>query len=194
MSSQRNKTGIILAGGKSSRMGSEKGLLLLQGKPFVQHIIEALRPLVSDIIIVSSNWQYDVFGVKRVEDIITESGPVAGLHTGLTNSETDDNLVVSCDVPLVTTSLLKKLLQYKNEDYDVFQFEAQGKTIPLIALYKKHCAEKCFELLSKGEKRLRKLVSALNTKTIAVDNEDLFLVKNINTIEDLKTITNAIDY
>lgn len=194
MSSERNITGIILAGGKSLRMGAEKGLLNLEGKPFVQHIIEALGPLTEEIIIVSSNAEYDALGVKRVEDIIKEAGPIAGLHAGLTYSETEDNLVVSCDAPLITSGLLSKLFQYEKENYDVVQFEAQGKTIPLIALYKKRCAKKCFELLSNNEKRLRKLVSALNTKTIPTQEQELFLVKNINTIEDLNTITNAINH
>lgn len=194
MNPENNITGIILAGGKSSRMGVDKGLLQLEGKSFVQHSIETLEPLVDTIIIVSSNPEYDTFGVKRVEDIITESGPVAGLHAGLTYAETEHNLVVSCDAPLVTSTLLRQLLQYENEDYDVVQFEAQGKTIPLIALYKKRCAKKCYELLSQGEKRLRKLVSEINTKTIPVCDKDIPLVKNINTIEDLNTIIHAVNH
>lgn len=194
MNPEHNITGIILAGGKSSRMGIDKGLLKLKGKSFVQHIIEALEPLADTIIIVSSNPEYDVFKAKRIEDIIKQAGPVAGLHSGLTHSDTENNLVISCDAPLVTSPLLRQLLQHKNEDYDVVQFEAEGKTIPLIALYKQHCTKKCFELLSKGERRLRKLVSKLNTKTILVRDEDIPLVKNMNTIEDLNTSTNAVNH
>ncbi|WP_438425864.1 molybdenum cofactor guanylyltransferase [Aquimarina macrocephali] len=190
----KNITGIILAGGKSSRMGREKGLILLDGKPFIQHGIDALQPLVNTIIIVSSNSDYDVFEVDRVEDIIVESGPLAGLHSGLMHSKTEHNLVISCDVPLITTEFLKKLLYYKKEDYDIVQFEAEGKSTPLIALYKKRCADQCQELLANGERRLRKLVSAVKTKTITVLDKELVLVTNMNTVEDLKTITNAIDH
>ncbi|GAA4275486.1 molybdenum cofactor guanylyltransferase [Aquimarina mytili] len=194
MNVDKNITGIILAGGKSSRMGSDKGLLFLDNKPFLQHIIDALTPLVQEIILVSNNPDHDVFKVKRVQDIIPESGPISGIHTGLTHSKTENNLVLSCDVPLITTPLLKKLLLHEKEDYDIIQFEAERKTIPLIALYKKQCLSKCFELLSSNEKRLRKLVLALNAKTIPVSQDEYTLVKNINTIEDLNTITNAIDY
>ncbi len=193
MDKEKNITGIILAGGKSSRMGSEKGLIIFDSKPFIQHIIDAIQPLVKEIIIVSSNSDYDTFNIKRVQDIIPDSGPIAGLHSGLIHSKTVDNLVISCDVPLVTASFLRKLLQYQEEDHDIIQFEAKGKTMPLIALYKKRCAKKCFELLTNGEKRLRILVSALNTKTIPVIEKEHLLVTNMNTIEDLKTITNAID-
>ncbi|MBG6131815.1 molybdopterin-guanine dinucleotide biosynthesis protein A [Aquimarina sp. EL_43] len=190
----KNITGIILAGGKSSRMGREKGLILLDGKPFIQHSIDVLSPLVNTILIVSSNSDYDAFGVKRVEDIIVESGPLAGLHSGLMHSNTKHNLVISCDVPLVTTEFLKKLLSYEKEDYDIVQFEADGKSIPLIALYKKRCADRCQELLANGERRLRKLISVVKTKTITVLEKERLLVTNMNTIEDLKTITNAIDH
>ncbi|WP_062061462.1 molybdenum cofactor guanylyltransferase [Aquimarina longa] len=194
MKEEKSITGIILAGGKSSRMGSEKGLMLLNNKPFIQYSIEALQPLVDTIMIVSSNSDYDVFGLKRIEDIIPDSGPIAGVHTGLTYSKTENNLVISCDVPLLTTSLLKKLVFYKDDDYDIIQFEAEGKTSPLVALYKKHCVDKCKELLIDGEKRLRKLVLALRTKTVSVLNKEHILVTNINTIEDLKRITNAIKH
>lgn len=194
MSIKKNITGIILAGGKSSRMGSEKGLVLLHNKPFIQYTIEALQPLVDEIIIISSNPDYDIFGVKRIKDIIPDSGPIAGLHTGLTYSSTKNNLVVSCDVPLLTTSLLKTLLLYARKDYDIIQFEADRKTIPLIALYKKHCANKCEKLLITGERRLRKLVMALNTKTISIAEKDHVLVTNMNTIEDLKAVTDAIKH
>ncbi len=194
MNIKKNITGIILAGGKSSRMRTEKGLVLLDGKPFVQLIIEALEPLVDELIIVSSNVVYDTFNIKRVEDIITDSGPIAGLHSGLTHSKTKNNLVLSCDVPLLRTSLLKKLIAHKEDDYDIIQFEAKGKTIPLIALYQKRCKEKCLELLNNDERRLRKLVSQLHVKTIPVLHEEYDQVRNMNTIKDLKEITNAIDH
>ncbi|WP_103864132.1 molybdenum cofactor guanylyltransferase [Aquimarina sp. I32.4] len=194
MSNPKNITGIILAGGRSSRMGSEKGLVLFKEKPFIQHCIDALQPLVDQIFIVSNNTNYDTFEAIRIEDIIPDSGPIAGLHTGLSHTTTINNLVISCDVPMLTTSFLEKLLPYTNKDYDIVQFKAQEKTIPLIALYKKQCVDQCFKLLSSGEKRLRKLVTSLHTKTITVSKNEYVFVTNINTTTDLKTITNGVDY
>lgn len=194
MNKEKDITGIILAGGKSSRMGREKGLILLQNKAVIQHIIDALKPLVTELVIVSSNPDYDIFNIKRIEDIIPESGPIAGIHAGLMHSKTKNNLVVSCDVPLLNAGILQHLLQYKTENYDIVQFQSKGKSIPLIALYKKQCVEQCFELLKNGERRLQKLVLAMQTKTITVSKEEEAFVINMNTIEDLKTITNAIDH
>ena len=100
-------------------MGSEKGLVLLDGKPLIAYIINALEGLVDEVIIVSENTAYDVFGHKRVPDIIAESGPIAGIHTGLVNSGTEDNLVLSCDVPLVSKSLLQRLIDTNKKEDDV---------------------------------------------------------------------------
>ena len=130
-------TGIILAGGKSSRMGSDKGFLMLNSKAFVQYSIDALKPLVSEIIIVSDNPNYDNFGLKRVNDIIKEAGPVSGICSGLEASKSDYNLILSCDIPLITTAVLKKLIDAKDDTSEIIQIETNGKTIPLIALYKK---------------------------------------------------------
>ncbi len=191
MNDKKNITGIILAGGKSSRMGTDKGLVLFNKKPFVHHIIKAMTPLVDSILIVSNNMAYDTFGHTRVEDLVKNSGPVAGLYTGLSYSKTSDNLVLSCDVPFITTHLLRQLLSHKEEGYDIIQFSASRKTIPLVAIYQKHCATMCEKLLQQRELRLRKLVSSAKTKTIALQEEEYNIVANINTMKDFKTIIYA---
>ncbi|MDB4121430.1 NTP transferase domain-containing protein [bacterium] len=68
MIDRKDITGIILAGGKSSRMKTDKGFLLLNNKPFVQYSIDALKPFVSEIIIVTDDSKYDTLGLKRVND------------------------------------------------------------------------------------------------------------------------------
>ena len=180
-------TGIILAGGKSSRMGQDKGLLELEGKTFVERIIDAIRPLVDSLLIVSSNEQYDQFGVRRVEDIIPEAGPLAGVYSGLFFSETDDNLIVSCDVPLITTSVLKLLTDAKDNS-EVIQLESQGETLPLIAVYKKACTIPFHALLDQGERRLRTAVDQRSSKTLPVPQHQVRHVVNINTPEQLKAL------
>lgn len=187
-------TGIILAGGKSSRMGSDKGFLELNGISFTQHIIETLKTLVDNIIIVSDAKDYDAFGYKRVEDRIKNAGPLAGVYSGLSHSKTDKNIIVSCDVPLINESLLKLLILNDDESTDIVQFENKQRTIPLIALYKKSCASKCLDFLKKGERRLTVVVNQLHTKTIELPEMYQQNIKNINTPEELKNITDAVNY
>jgi len=181
-------TGIILAGGKSSRMGEDKGFLKLNGKTFMSSIIAALNPIVGEIIIVSNNSEYDVFNLKRVADSMEESGPLAGLYSGLLHSETENNIVLSCDVPLISSSVLKKLLEGAPSEAEVIQFESEGKTMPLVAMYKKKCRHHFLKLLQTNERRLRFAIDQLDVKTITLDSELGKTVRNINTISELKDL------
>lgn len=194
MIDKKNITGIILAGGKSSRMGSDKGLIYLNGKMFVEHVIEAMKPLVSDIIIVSNNSKYNRFGYPRVEDDIKDSGPLAGLYSGLKHTSAEFNLVLSCDIPLIKTEILEQLVDTDYKSYEVTQIESNSKTMPLIAIYKKQCMNKCLDLIEQGERRLRIAVSQMKTKTILIDKELDIFVLNINTKEDIKDIGYAIEH
>lgn len=194
MKAHKNITGIILAGGKSSRMGHDKGLVMYKNQPFIQHIINALTNLVDEIIIVSDNSEYDIFKVKRVPDIIKNAGPLAGLYSGLQSSKTEHNLVLSCDVPLVSKQLLQTLIKYNTDEIDVLQFQSNNKTTPLIALYKKRCSDSCLKTLESGEKRLRYFIKQLHSKTITVDNILKNHIANINTKDELKQLNNDITH
>jgi len=194
MIQKKNITAILLAGGKSSRMGTDKGFVHLNGSPFASHIIEAVRPLVGQIMIVSTNTAYDVFKLKRVEDIIRDAGPLAGLFTALFYSETTYNLVLSCDIPLINGAVLNQLIEGFDPETDVTQIQSNGKTMPLIAIYKKECMHACLYQLKRGERRLRAAVALLKTKTITLDPELDPHVRNINTIHELKEIRNELEH
>ena len=194
MSNKKDITGIVLAGGKSSRMGSDKGLIKIDNKTFVENVIAAMEPLVNEIIIVSNNPEYYQFGFYRVEDDIKDSGPLAGLYSGLKYSNSEFNLVLSCDIPIIKTEILEKLIEVDYKNYEVTQIESHNKTMPLIAIYQKQCMHKCLELLQQDERRLRVAVNQLKTKTIVIDSEYDPFVKNVNNKEDLKTINHAIEH
>jgi len=185
----KNITGIILAGGKSSRMRTDKGFLKLNNKLFIEHIIDALKPLVSTTIIVSNLKNYDVFGLQRIDDDIENAGPLAGIYSGLKASKTEYNLVLSCDVPLINKRVLQQLLDAVENDIDIVQIESQGQQMPLIALYKKQCESIFLKLLLNDERRLHKAVSVCNSKSIVINPEDDIYTTNINTPEHLKNIT-----
>ena len=192
MIEQDNITGILLAGGQSSRMGSDKGFLNLKGSTFAERIIKTMKPFVGDIIIVSNNPDYDVFNYKRVEDIIENSGPLAGLYTGLYHSETKYNLVLSCDVPYINGNVLNQLIEGVDDTLEVIQIESKGQTMPLVAIYKKQCLHRCLDLLQHGERRLQVAVEGFKTKTILLDPGLEKYVKNINTLEQFKAMENGV--
>lgn len=183
-------TGIILAGGKSSRMGRDKALLLHSGRTFLQRIADVLSPLVDKIIVVSDNPTHNIINTLRVNDNVKDSGPLSGLITGLSHSKTQYNLVISCDVPKVTTDLLNQLLTASDETTELVQFKINNKTTPLVALYKTSCSSTLEAAFSQGERRLVKATQLLNSKTIPLENSYEALLSNVNTVADLKLIAN----
>lgn len=194
MINKTNITGIILAGGKSSRMGTDKGFLMLNNKPFVQYSIDALQPLVSEILIVSDNTDYDVFRLKRINDMTKNAGPVAGICSGLEASSTEYNLILSCDIPLITSEILQKLIDNIDDDSQIIQAESQGKSMPLIALYKKDVANTFDAFLKNDERRLRVAIKRCISKNIILEKEHEFSTMNVNTQNELKSVKDAYNH
>ena len=194
MVDKKDITGIILAGGKSSRMGTDKGFLMLNNKPFVQYSIDALTPLVSKIIIVSDNPDYDILGFKRVNDLTKNAGPVAGICSGLEASSTDYNLILSCDIPLITSHVLEKLITNIDTNSEIIQVESQGKSMPLIALYKKQVTPIFNTFLKNNERRLRVVIKHCKSKNIALEKEYAYSTMNVNTQTELKAVKHAYNH
>ncbi|NJB83193.1 molybdenum cofactor guanylyltransferase [Wenyingzhuangia aestuarii] len=183
---QKNITGIILAGGKSSRMGTDKGTILLNDITFTQHIINNLAPIVDEIIIVSDNENYDQFGVKRIPDNVKNYGPVAAVYTGLKASKTAYSIIVSCDSPKVDLDVFKPLLAHRNNKYDIVQYICNSRTTPLTALYNRKCLG-IFKLALKNKiQKLRFVIKQLDDKTIPAPDEIKDKIVNINTPKDLE--------
>ena len=190
MNSKKTITGIVLAGGKSRRMSTDKALLLFKGKPFLSHVIEALMPMADEILIVSDNKKHEKFNFKRVSDTMIDAGPLSGLHAGLKHSNTELNIILSCDVPLIQTSVLEIILANNTDENDVIQIEEEGKSHPLIALYKKRATPHLLAALQKGERKLSKALIGLNVKSISISKSHYEALRNINTRSDLKSIEN----
>jgi molybdopterin-guanine dinucleotide biosynthesis protein A len=170
-------------------MGTDKGLLPLKGKPFVSHIYEALKPIVGDnIVVVSSNADYDALGYTRIEDLIADKGPVGGLYTALKQSKTKFNLVLSVDVPLVSTDLLQWLVDKHEDSFMMTQLQVQEKTSPLIGVYDRSMRILLGEHLAGNQLKLRGVIAEVNHQTLEVPEKWSAQVQNINTDEDYKKI------
>lgn len=185
---EKDISGIVLAGGKSRRMGRDKALIVLKNRTFLEHVVFALKPMVDDIFIVSDNPDHQIENFYRVPDMIMDAGPIAGIYTGLIHSKSQNNIVLSCDVPLISSSVLEILLDNNEDCYDILQLKDHENYYPLIALYKKRIAPYFLTLLNKGERKLMRAFSGLNVKTICIEKAQQELVKNVNTISDLKSI------
>lgn len=179
-----NKTLAILAGGKSSRMNyNNKALLNYKEKKFIEHIIAAGNDYKEIIIISNNDEEYKGFNLRVVEDIYKGNGPLSGIHSALSNSNTDKVLCIACDMPLITRETLNILGRYK-EDYDVLVPQVGGRLQPLCAIYSKNILPSIEEAIVKNNNKLQLLIKSQNYKIIEGNEESKFIEKdflNINT-------------
>jgi molybdopterin-guanine dinucleotide biosynthesis protein A len=186
--------GYILAGGKSSRMGTDKGLLLFEGKPMIQYVIEQMQPIFSKLVIVSNNPEYEKFGLEVIPDLIKDIGPAGGIYTALHHSEAKLNFMVSCDMPFVTAAAIEFIVNNTN-DSQIVLLEYKEKMEPLFGMYSKDCVEIWLQLIEQKTIKLQNMVLHFKLKTIPVENNEIFkdsFFKNINTKEDFNNALNRI--
>lgn len=106
----------ILAGGKSSRMGFDKGLVNLEGKPLIEHLLTAVRLLNLPITIISKNTDYQQFKYPLIKDIVPNKGPLGGLLTALSHSNGQPALLLTCDTPFLPLHILNYLIKNAVKD------------------------------------------------------------------------------
>ncbi len=185
---------IIQAGGKSSRMGSNKALLPLRGRPLITHVIDRFSRNSDDLIIISpKNAELETFGYPVYEDITPGIGPLMGLYTGLYYSKHNTVAVVACDMPFASSALiLEETRLLEDMKFDVVIPVINGKSEPLHAVYSRTTCLRAIENgLLQGMKRLIEWHSELKVYEMG-DGEikrydPLGLAFfNINTPEELK--------
>lgn len=186
--------GYILAGGKSSRMGTDKGLMLFKGKAIIEYVIEQLQPAVNKVTIVSNNPEYEKFGFAVIADLIKETGPAGGIYTALNHTDTDLNFIVSCDMPFISKEAIEFMFQNKSKSQIILPVR-QGKMEPLFGIYSKDCLFKWHELMEGAVIKLQEMVTNFQLNKIEVDNNVQFsdsLFMNINTKKDFENAFNLI--
>lgn len=159
-----NACGIILSGGKSSRMGTNKALLKINELPNIARVKNELEHLVEEIILVSNDVEtYRFLELNTVCDDYPGQGPLAGIHAGLKHSSYDLNLVVACDMPFVSAKLGQMLLALTvTEEYDAVIPIINGKQQPLFAVYRKGIFPKIEKCIREGNLRIKQLLKELH--------------------------------
>lgn len=179
-------TGVILAGGKSLRMGTDKGLVLLNGKKLIEHVLDAVASVTDNVIIIANSNSYNGYGYPVYEDIIKDCGPMGGIYTALQKSDADKNLILSCDIPFITSPMLSFIISH-SFGAEIVVPKHEEKIEPLCAVYSKKCAEKFKQLLEKKEWKMQSALKYFNTKEIEISTikeiEKNFI--NINTPQEL---------
>jgi len=131
---QNDITGIVLAGGASRRMGSDKGLVLYNGRALVEYAIDALKPVCQQLVIITSNPAYRQFGLPIQGDIYPGCGPMGGLHAGMRWSQSAFYLLTPCDMPTINPSILKSLVRQMGQKHAVV-LTVDGRPVPVCGIY-----------------------------------------------------------
>ena len=189
------KTGcIVLAGGKSSRLGQDKAWVELGGKSLLQRSVNNLEFLGGDIIIVAAPGQRlppvtDASRLKIVRDITSGKGPLVGIYTGLRNLENEYSFVAACDMPFVQKALVQEMARHV-EGFDVVIPRRPQGLEPLHAIYGRRCIGYIETLIESGRYKIDTLLERVRVRYFeeeemkALDPGEISFF-NINTPADL---------
>ncbi|MDG2344333.1 MAG: molybdenum cofactor guanylyltransferase [Flavobacteriales bacterium] len=181
---------IILAGGKSSRMGFDKGLILHKGKHITQYLIDVNASLFSKVLISSNNKEYRRFKESVIPDTIIEIGPIGGIVSCLEKSTTDLNVFISCDAPFINKETLKKLLLKSiDSNADIVYSKHGNRTHPFPSCFNKRIFNKLNRLILSGERKMSSLSEFFKTDYVDFNNEKKDFFLNLNNPDDLKKIS-----
>jgi molybdenum cofactor guanylyltransferase len=180
-------TGIVLAGGKSSRMGSDKSKMILNSKTLIEYSIEALKPLCETVVISSNNYSYDYTGCEVWPDELPDGSPMVGIYSCLKRSQTEYNIILSCDIPLISTSLLDYLLSNSKDSDITVPIHGNNLIEPLCGIYKKSCLDVLKGFIDRVNYRLNECIRSTSHRLVKIDQTTNFsekLFTNINTPDD----------
>jgi len=180
---RQKATAIVLAGGKSSRMGQDKNFLPVKGRPMIEHIVNQLAPWFDDVLIGANEPAKFNFLQRRViPDREPDMGPLMGLSSCLSKSSTELNFVTACDIPRIDPHFLMQMIQAA-EDYDiVMPLSPDRRPEPLLAVYRKSVGAFADQVLSRGGRRPADLFDLVKVKYIDMPAADWY--HNVNTPKD----------
>ncbi len=185
--------GILLAGGKSSRFGSNKALAAFQDRPLISHASALLSSLFSETLLVTNTPEtYDFLNWPMTGDIFPGAGPLAGIHAALNKVASPQIFVIGCDMPLVREGLVRLLCQ-ESEGWDAVVPELANGLEPLCAVYSQRCLPIIDSNLKGGNRKLYRLFEQIRTRripegTLRQADPKLVSFENINRLTDLETL------
>ncbi|MGB8663332.1 MAG: molybdenum cofactor guanylyltransferase MobA [Serratia inhibens] len=179
-------TGIILAGGRATRMGGEdKGLVQVAGMPLYKHVLTRLRPQVGPIAISANRNQarYQESGLPTIGDLTADfPGPLAGILAGLRYATTEWVVFVPCDVPDFPTTLVEQLWQQKGRSLAAYASDGE-RAHPTLALLHTSLAPQLASYLAQGDRKLMLFLDAAGAHQVPFTGQQAAF-HNLNTRED----------
>lgn len=184
-------TVFVLAGGKSTRMRSDKAFVVLEGQTLLQRALRVARSVTPEVVIVGLRSKFSSYA-PVVEDIFPERGPLGGIHAALSSTVSEHNLILAVDLPFVEEAFLRFLLKAVQETAAMAVVpRAAGGWQPLCAVYRKGFIGRAEEALKAGRNKIDSLFPSMPVVTIS-EREilragfSLDMFRNINTPAELE--------
>ena len=180
---------MILAGGKSSRMGQDKALLKFGDKTLLENLVDLASPIFSEtLVIVDERTKLnglDLGEANVYEDLIKDQGPLAAIYTGLVYSENSASCVFTCDMPFVDDFIVRELVEFWGEGFDVVCLEEpEGNYQPFPGIYRRESRSFIRSLLNRGENSMKRFLQVASVKPLVLQREKIEVLTNMNYIED----------
>lgn len=194
----------IQAGGRSSRMGTDKAWLEINGRPMIERVLAAAQPVAASISIVinSTNPNADRYrelaakwNARLLFDLHDHKGPLGGIHTALKAcGENESALILACDMPFLTSEFLSFLWQCHqsaNQQSITVATDQEGRLQPLAAIYSQACLSAMEEMLATNRLKVDRLFEQMPTQTVSFEEivslaGAEFLFQNMNSNRDLQ--------
>jgi len=190
-----NCAAVVLCGGRNSRMQARnKAFLTIDGRRFLDRILDVLRPRFSEILLVAKTPAiYAEYDLKIATDRFAVFSTLAGIHAGLSNINSDHAFCVGCDTPFLNPGVIDILLEGVDRKTDIVLPTSGSYFQPLCAVYSKNCAELIETHLSRKILQVNQLFPKLRLKQIPYDrfrkaDPDLLSFFNVNTPQDLAQV------
>ena len=185
--------GFVTAGGRSSRMGTDKAWLEIDGRPMIQRAVDALNQVTSTVSIIANGAEYARLGLPVLADLNSGIGPLEAIRVALASSRAPFVLLVACDLPFVTAEFLNFLLDRVEDHQALAPLNPDGQLEPLCAIYSTEALKHVTELIRSGERKVSRLLDCLRTRLIPFEDfsklpgaERFFF--NVNTPEDYSRV------
>jgi len=189
----KDVAGVILAGGKSRRYGTNKALVKIDGVSWIERVIRVMEHLFQDLILITNTPdEYVHLGLPMYGDLIKGLGPVGGIYTALSKIPHEAGFFVACDMPLLSQTLISHMVEAR-EGFDVVVPRISGMMETLHALYGKGCLPSIKRQIDSREYQIIRIfkevhVQYMDEEEIRRFDPDLKSFMNINRPEELKNI------
>lgn len=184
---RRRATAIVMAGGRSTRMGRDKAMIEVDGVPLIQRLVRWLAPRFDEVLISARNPDdYAFLGQRVIADRTPDQGPLHGLACALQASRHDLHMVVPCDLPAIPLALMARLLRQTTDADVAVPVDAEGRAEPLFAAYRRSALPAVQAALDRGDRRMVSFHKDCRVARVPLPQGPS--LANLNTPESLETL------